>query len=127
LLKSISIWIFILIEESFAALIAFIFIKESVFKLIDINKTNKFSNDPLNYVAQHSNGSCSKCVLVNSGSNLEYSNISEFTSDANYNRKLVRKKIFPFYYSLYYSQVAKFNHMLCLLFSINPNTNGLIE
>lgn len=45
----VKIW-FILKEESFAALIAFIFIKESIFKLIEIKSYKKFATDLQPYV-----------------------------------------------------------------------------
>ncbi|CAF0855369.1 unnamed protein product [Brachionus calyciflorus] len=50
-------------EESFASLIAFIFIKESISKLIEIHKTYEYSNDPNKYVNDYLNNSnCSRCV-----------------------------------------------------------------
>jgi hypothetical protein len=52
-------------EESFAALIAVIFIKESVFKLIEIRHKKEYSNDPLNYYKDYvSNPTCFRCVFV---------------------------------------------------------------
>ncbi len=67
------------IEESFAALIAVIFIKESIFKLVAIRKTKVYSNDPLNYYTDYvSNPSCFKCVrssLNGSSSNISSSSL----------------------------------------------------
>ncbi len=59
-------------EESFAALIAFIFIKESIFKLIDIKNKYKYTNDPLLYSNEYANNqNCLKCVkLSNSNSSV---------------------------------------------------------
>ncbi len=52
-------------EESFAALIALIFIIESVDKLIDIKKFKKFSSDPFNYISDYNNKTnCLRCVFT---------------------------------------------------------------
>jgi hypothetical protein len=58
-------------EESFAALIAFIFIKESFFKLLEIRDHQKFSSDPWRYGNElDANPSCFKCVMkASSGGN----------------------------------------------------------
>jgi hypothetical protein len=76
-------------EESFAALIAFIFIKESIFKLIDIRKKKVYSNDPLNYYQEYvNNPNCFKCVRVSlNSSNSSYEagddlNLSEYNRTA---------------------------------------------
>lgn len=60
-------------EESFASLIAIIFIKESIFKLIDINKIKHSSNDPMEYFLEHNqNPDCFHCVrLADNGTLVE--------------------------------------------------------
>ena len=72
-------------EESFAALIAIIFIKESIFKLLEIGHNSKYSSDPIAYANQYSNNTnCLKCVHVgkdlnNTVSSMmdEYANLSQ--------------------------------------------------
>ena len=50
-------------EESFAALIAFIFIMESVKKLLAIRKSRPFTSDPLNYYTEfNTNENCFRCL-----------------------------------------------------------------
>lgn len=52
-------------EESFASLIAVIFIKESIFKLININDDFRSSPDPSNYFKERERSqNCMRCVLL---------------------------------------------------------------
>ncbi|CAF1065828.1 unnamed protein product, partial [Brachionus calyciflorus] len=57
-------------EESFAALIAFIFIQESIFELIKINKSNMFTNDPTGYILSLFSNECKKCTYSKNQSTL---------------------------------------------------------
>jgi len=58
-------------EESFASLIAIIFIKESIFKLIEINKGYRSSSNPLDYSKEYAqNFNCLRCVQVTENGSL---------------------------------------------------------
>lgn len=64
-------------EESFASLIAIIFIKESIFKLLDINKRMTSSNDPSVYLKEHNeNPNCMRCVQLSNESSI--ANLKDF-------------------------------------------------
>jgi anion exchange protein len=53
-------------EESFASLIAIIFIKESIFKLLKVSEKYRTSSDPLDYyVDREKNPNCMRCILLN--------------------------------------------------------------
>ena len=55
--------LFIFEEEAFAALIAFIFIQESLMKVLEIRKGKKFSSDASQYKKDYiSNPDCLSCV-----------------------------------------------------------------
>lgn len=70
------------LEESFASLIAFIFIKESFFKLLEIRKSYKYSSDPSIYINDYLNNSnCNRCVrkLISNQTQFELSNFTAIT------------------------------------------------
>ena len=73
-------------EESFTALIAMIFIKESVFKLLEIGKNSHYLSDPIICKNQYTNSTnCLKCVYVGkdlnqtviTGHSVNFSNLNQ--------------------------------------------------
>ena len=73
-------------EESFASLIAFIFIKESISKLLEIRKSYKFSNDPSIYANEFLlNQNCSRCI---NKINMTSTNLSSIISQQEVTKKL---------------------------------------
>ena len=64
-------------EESFASLIAIIFIKESIFKLLEINKNYQYTNDPMVYANEFgANDECLRCVQMLSTATLSNMSMS---------------------------------------------------
>lgn len=61
------------LEESFAILIALIFVNESIDKLLKIHKTHRFTNNPFLYsnefLIESPNSTCFRCLHQNSTTN----------------------------------------------------------
>ena len=63
----------VFLEESFAALIAFIFIHESIMKVLEIKHFKRFSSDPAVYKADYvANQNCLSCVFQKSANETVY-------------------------------------------------------
>jgi hypothetical protein len=64
------------LEESFAVLISFIFIKESVSKILEVNELYAYSRDPFMYVDGFLTNKCFTCSLKQQPSNASNSSVS---------------------------------------------------
>jgi hypothetical protein len=76
------------IEEAFAALISFIFIQESIKKLLQINNDKKYSNEPSNYINdinKEINQQCFKCIDIDNKNN-NYNNDTISSINLNLNK-----------------------------------------
>ncbi len=111
-------------EESFASLIAIIFIKESIFKLIEINKGYRSSSNPLDYSKEYAqNFNCLRCVqvtengsLTTNTTGLEFLSESEciqlgpgykFLSDCKYVPDVYYFSIFLYIFTFSFAMILK--------------------